>query len=396
MASTAPSLLILTACLLGAYELKGLRFRSRRRSNADAGKATSISSDSHVKAEGLHLGRPEEENVVVQSRLAGGSDARTEIINSSGALVIRKSASGPAANKLQRQAEWLELHASDLPLTKVIKRRSLKNLYYYDMPYNPEAENYYDRIHKQTIPESLMVLRDIFERVYYLHDRRRINRNPSESIERYLQDKVISNALAVIAFARALVGGDEYFINGERFSLTEWECLLDTGWLRAQIRSDDVSIIHGDLTIENVIVKGCGAKDWFLIDPNPDNIFNSPLIDWAKLMQSLNLGYEALNRSGDASVVGNRITLTFFQSFAYTEMHRFLIGLLRQRFNEDQIREIYFHEIVNYLRLIPYKLRHSPQKAIIFFGCTAVLLRRYIGAQRQLEIGANGKRYAAG
>ena len=359
-------------------------------------KATPISSDSHIKVDGLHSVGPEEENIVVQSRLAGGSDARTEIINSSGALVIRKSASGPAANKLQRQAEWLELHASELPLTKLIKRRSFENLYYYDMPYNPEAENYYDRIHKQTVPESLMVLRDIFERVYSLHERRRISCASSEPIECYLKEKVISNARSALEFARPLFGGDDYFINGERFSLTEWERLLDANWLRAQIRSNDVSVIHGDLTIENVIVKGFGPKEWFLIDPNPDNIFNSPLIDWSKLMQSLNLGYEALNRSGNPSVVGNRIVVNFFQSFEYTEMHRFVIALLRQRFNDDQMREIAFHEIVNYLRLIPYKLRHSPEKATVFIVCTAVLLRRYIDAQGRLEINTYGARYAAG
>ena len=42
------------------------------------------------------------------------------------------------------------------------------------------------------------------------------------------------------------------------------------------------------------------------------------------------------------------------------------------------MREIAFHELVNYLRLTPYKIRHDPHKALTFFACVSILLRRYL------------------
>ena len=41
------------------------------------------------------------------------------------------------------------------------------------------------------------------------------------------------------------------------------------------------------------------------------------------------------------------------------------------------MREVAFHELVNYLRLIPYKIRNEPAQGLTFFVCTSVLLRRY-------------------
>ena len=41
------------------------------------------------------------------------------------------------------------------------------------------------------------------------------------------------------------------------------------------------------------------------------------------------------------------------------------------------MREVAFHELVHYLRLIPYKIRTDPQKGVTFFACAALLLRQY-------------------
>ena len=44
------------------------------------------------------------------------------------------------------------------------------------------------------------------------------------------------------------------------------------------------------------------------------------------------------------------------------------------------MREIAFHELVNYLRLLPYKIRNEPAQGLTFFVCTSLLLRRYCEA----------------
>ena len=52
--------------------------------------------------------------------------------------------------------------------------------------------------------------------------------------------------------------------------------------------------------------------------------------------------------------------------------------MTRARFGEDGLREIYFHELMNYLRMMPYKIRQNPKKAICFFACTSILLGQYL------------------
>jgi hypothetical protein len=187
---------------------------------------------------------------------------------------------------------------------------------------------------------------------------------------------VQANAREVLAFANGVVSRD-YSINGEPYSLDEWSCLLDSQWLRAQVSRRRTAVIHGDLTIENIIVSPDEAVGWYLIDPNPVNIFDTPLIDWAKLMQSLNLGYETMNRGNVSTINGSALSIGFTRSNAYAQLYERLCERLRSRLGDDGMREISFHEIVNYLRLIPYKIRSAPQKGLAFFACASVLLRRY-------------------
>jgi hypothetical protein len=119
--------------------------------------------------------------------------------------------------------------------------------------------------------------------------------------------------------------------------------------------------------------------NFYIIDPNPDNIFNTPLIDLSKLMQSLHLGYEGLNRGGKfSSISENKIDLILSRSHAYSALHDYLKELIISQYGIDTLREIYFHELINYLRLTPYKIRKDPAMGLTFFACTSILLARYL------------------
>ena len=329
--------------------------------------------------------------------LPGGSDAKTVLEEVDGVLVIRKTARGAAAEKLRQQVAWLFRHGADLPLTPILAQCARDKFCSYDMPYRETARDFYDVIRTQPIPDSLIVLREIFERVRSFHAKYAGNPAPEAVVDRYLAEKVALSSRAIVAYARALIGHDDYFINGERYALREWWRLADLDWLRDQVRCRLTSVIHGDLTIENVIVDRSGpAPGWYIIDPNPENIFNTPLIDWAKMMQSLRLGYESLNRNGVAKVADNRLDVPFSKSFAYTEMLLFFDSLLQRHLDEEQLREVAFHELVNYLRLTLYKLRGAPDKAPTFFACSSVLLRRYVlSRQRTAAARETGLRHAA-
>jgi hypothetical protein len=245
------------------------------------------------------------------------------------------------------------------------------------MPYLLSARDFYDVIHTAQPAVSRRLLHEVVDDVRCFHEREARGAASDDVVDAYLEAKVRANARRCLEFARVAVA-EEYAINADAYALADWDRLLDLGWLRAQVRSRATATVHGDLTIENIIVCPERPKGWYLIDPNSDNLFDTPLIDWAKLMQSLNLGYEGLNRASGATAQDGAIRVAFTRSSAYAELHAGLEARLRGELGEDVLTEVAFHELVNYLRLTPYKMRHSPQQGLTFFACTSVLLRRYL------------------
>ncbi len=310
----------------------------------------------------------------------GGSDAITALVELDDRLVIRKFALGDAGNKLRTQAEWLRAHQSDLPLVDVVGEQSGAGFYSYDMPYFSTASDFYDVIHTASPSESQQILGEVIDQIADLHERTSTGLATRETVNRYLAQKASKNAQEVLAQCKEWLrdGSIRYQLNGRQYDLTDWQYLLDPTWLAKQIADYRTASIHGDLTIENIIVNTAKMRGMYIIDPNPDNIFDTPLIDWAKLMQSLHLGYESLNKIPTCKWKDGAFEMILTRSHAYDELHKFTRRTLADRFGQSILREVTFHELINYLRLTPYKLRHAPQKGLTFFACTSILLREYL------------------
>lgn len=318
------------------------------------------------------------DDCIVHKFFNGGSDAITALVETNQRLIIRKFATGTAAPKLKLQAEWLKRHrAPSLPLVDVIGEREGRSVYSYDMPLVTPANDFYDSIHSSTTIRNRERLIHVLEHAEALHARTLKGDASPTVVARYLEEKVTQNAAKIVDFARHSIGRGCYFINETEFDLAEWECLADSTWLLDQIHDRRVATIHGDLTIENVIIAPEHPLGLYIIDPNPENIFDSPLIDWAKMMQSLHFGYETLNRGISCSLDGDTLRLAAARSQAYAELHATLEAEIMSRFGEDGLREVYFHELINYLRLTTYKIRQSQNRGLGFFACTSLLLRRY-------------------
>jgi hypothetical protein len=329
-------------------------------------------ADPVVATFGLHgLGE-----AIVHRILPGGSDAITAVVEIDQHFGIRKFATGPAAGKLVEQAEWLDRHARHLPLAEVVDRCGDASRFRYDMPYHAGARDLYEVVHTAPSATCFGLLEAVVVGVSEHHAASAAGPCARVNLERYVDEKIVANARQALAFARLQLP-ERYRINGQGFDMAEWTPLLDRDGLLARLRATGTAAIHGDLTFENIIICPDRAPGWYLIDPNPENRFNSPLIDWAKLMQSLHLGYETLNRGAPAQLRGDGITLLLAQSSVYAELHAAYLALLARRFDAEALREIHLHEIVNYLRLIPYKIRNQPGRALSFFACASLLLRRF-------------------
>jgi hypothetical protein len=318
------------------------------------------------------------DDCVVHRFLPGGSDAVTALIETDQKLSIRKFAVGEAARKLEVQANWLVRHRHpDLPLVEVAAVRRGSRVFSYDMPVVTPANDFYDVIHSSGPQRNRARLEQVIDCAIALHRRTAAGEADPAAVAAYLQSKATANSESILAFARGAIGADVYRLNDELYDLAEWQVFADRAWLAAQVRSREIATIHGDLTIENVIIAPDHPFGLYIIDPNPENIFDTPLLDWAKLMQSLHLGYETLNRGIQCTQDGASLRLAAARSQAYAELHGDLEARIVAELGEDGLREVYFHEIVHYLRLTTYKIRQSRTRGLGFFACTSLLLRQY-------------------
>lgn len=309
----------------------------------------------------------------------GGSDAITALVEVEGRLLIRKFAIGGAAVKLAEQTDWLRREAaSDLPLVSIAAEHRAPEFYSYDMPLVTPANDFYDVIHTLESAQTERIFLSVLDHIDRFHARTRAPQASAAVVAEYLRAKAQDNARTILAFVAQQGLGPGIEINGRRVDLADLARLTDPDWLEAQVTTRAVATVHGDLTIENIIVAPQSADGFYLIDPNPENIFNAPLIDWAKLMQSLHLGYEALNRGMTCRVEGDAITLHVSRSQAYSRLHERLEAEIIRRHGAEALREVYFHEIVHYLRLTTYKIRQDRLRGIGFFACTCLLLEEYL------------------
>lgn len=330
-----------------------------------------------------HFGLQAVEDSTVHRLFAGGSDAVTALVETRGELVIRKFALGQAGERLRLQQAWLQANARQtLPLVGILRSTAQPGHYYYDMPLVVPCSDFYDFIHTNPLSASRDILHEVMSRMDAFHGAHTPVQAPEEVVCRYLQDKVVRNARELLGFAASVFGADRLCVNGVEHALSDWERLTDPAWLQRQLTRLQTTRVHGDMTIENIIVAPGQAPCWYVIDPNPANGFDSPLIDWAKLMQSLHLGYEGLNRNFSCTVDGNRVQLAFTRSMAYSQLHEQLQARIVERLGADGLREVYFHELVNYLRLTPYKIRQNVRKGVCFLACTQILLDRYLALAR--------------
>mgnify|MGYP005996807611 CR=1 FL=1 len=120
-----------------------------------------------------------------------------------------------------------------------------------------------------------------------------------------------------------------------------------------------------------------GSKNWILIDANPSTSYKSALMDWAKLLQSLHSGYEYLDRHGKVVFNQKSIGYVAYRSDKYQELYMYLISELERKYGEDGVKEAFLHEIIHYLRLLPYKFKFNDEKGLLFFAVTCKIIREF-------------------
>ena len=296
-------------------------------------------------------------DAIVQRMFRGGSDALTSMVQVGNELRIRKYALANASTKLQNQCEWLERHASDLPLVRIVDQCRNGSRFLYDMEYSKTSRDLFDTIHTYDIETSWRIIEDVLNTITALHERTRNGTADAACIARYATEKVAANLKLIQDAFPLFFDQRSVSVNGTDIDVGLLLRFAAPEFVPSRLQHRTTATIHGDLTIENVLADPARPSRWFLIDPNVGNIFESPLLDYAKILQSLHLGYESLNRDLSCSYGDAVLTFPIARTAQYAILHERATAWLRERLGEDGLREVRLHEIVHYFRLTPYKFR---------------------------------------
>lgn len=320
-------------------------------------------------------------NILVLRDYSAGSNATTILCTDGENSFYRKYAFMEAAEKLSEQIQWIELNSSRLSVAKIINKDVNDGVCFYDMPYYHDAVTLFEYSQSGDYETSWNVIeRVLSELELKLYSKGNGNDSAGdkdharENLQKYIEEKIVKN-LEIIAndkelseilnYETVVINGKEYRNLKSYLSMFEKENLIDI------FSNDEVTAIHGDLTVENIVYEK-SRDSFYLIDPNSGNIFNSKFIDYAKLLQSLHGKYEYMMAVKDVFVSGNHIDYKTVESDAYECIYEKYKEYLAGHFSRDQIRSMYYHETVNWLRLMPYKLKKG-KGALFFSGLIKVL-----------------------
>ena len=228
-------------------------------------------------------------------------------------------------------------------------------------------------LHSNPVEKSTAILREVLDTLEEKLYRPTARPADMEKIEQYIDKKVDANLqkLRDARSLRELMAADTIWVNGVEYkNLHQLAWLFDRERLKTLFAADPVGTIHGDLTIENIICRlNPGANGgWYLIDPNTGNLHESPFLDYGKLLQSLHGSYEFMMKTPRVTVQGSRIDFALTRSAAYDALYRVLMADLQSRYPAAQVESILMHEVIHWLRLMPYKLAKDRKRAPMFYA----------------------------
>jgi thiamine kinase-like enzyme len=181
-----------------------------------------------------------------------------------------------------------------------------------------------------------------------------------ETIDKYIEQKIIRNLdlLFKASELKELISWRKLVINGTEYrnisALMEY---FSTDNLRKVFREDYCAVVHGDLTIENIVCVKGEEDSFYLIDPTPGAILESPFLDYGKLLQSLHGEYEFFVRLQEIEVKNRNVDFVFHHSANYKALYGAYQEYLEKHFTYTEQRSIYYHEAVHWVRMLGYKLK---------------------------------------
>ena len=323
------------------------------------------------------------QNINIIRDFSAGSNATTMLCMKNDKMFYRKYAFEDR-EKLYDQVVWIEKNdRRGLPLPKIIEQEKTSEYCYYDMPYDSNAIVLFEYAHSMPYEKGWSIMKKALESLNEFVYTENVRKSDKETIDKYIDSKVTANIEKILEASaiKKLSKYDEIIINGRAYkNLSYYLKYLSKEYLYEIFKNDTYSDLHGDLTIENIVcTRGKNQEDdFYIIDPNTGNVHDSANLDYGKLLQSIHGGYEFMMKTYDVSLEENKINFLFTKSHTYVYFYKKLNEYMNSKFSKEQVRSIYFHEIIHWLRLMPYKIRKDSDRVLIFYSGLLMVLNDVI------------------
>ena len=323
------------------------------------------------------------QNINIIRDFSAGSNATTMLCMKGDKIFYRKYAFEDR-EKLYDQIRWIEkIQEKGLPLPKIIEQEKTKEYCYYDMEYDSNAVVLFEYVHSMPYEKGWNITKKVLEALNKFVYTENVRKADKETVEKYIDSKVTINLKKILEAnaIKKLSGYDEIIINGRAYkNLKYYLGYLSKEYLYEIFKNDIYSELHGDLTIENIVCTRDedGEDSFYIIDPNTGNIHDSPNLDYGKLLQSIHGGYEFMMKTYEINVEENKINFLFTKSHTYVYFFEKLNEYMNLKFDKEIVRSIYFHEIIHWLRLLPYKIKIDKERVLMFYSGLLMILNDVI------------------
>lgn len=303
--------------------------------------------------------------------LSAASEAKTYLMqDKDNKLFIRKIALAEASIKLKLQFEWLNKN-QNLPLPKIFNSVDKDNLFSYDMEYFANGETFFTAIHYFSVEKSLKTLNEILNSLNKSYIT--IN-NDNKYYNNLFYEKYINNNINISLSnlqIKYLQKYDNFFVND-----IEVPNILNLNEKLKLYNSNlnyDIKNIHGDLTIENILVDTNG--NYIIIDPSP--MYNNIFAEYSKLFQSLHGKYEYLKNSNSWSIEKNSIKYADYSTQKYSDIFNYIKQFIVDNYGNEGLKATYFYEAVCHLRTLSYMVRLNKNNSVLMLALSGLALNEW-------------------
>lgn len=298
------------------------------------------------------------ESTQIIKEFKGGSGAKVLLLSLGQQKVVRKWAVGEARQKLEYQYQWYQTSRNFLSCPTVLGVQKNQSQFSFDMEYLEDHRNLFELFREdshQAIDRFEEAIYALVERFYDPLERTSLLERRDYYIQCKLIDKVVMVAKRLRAF-KSLFEAECIEINSRPYLnvLPALEILLKNTKLMSDFASVRPTRLHGDLTLENILV----ARDRvYFIDPNNENHLPTEMVDWAKLYQSVDSKYELAAHVKDVKLGRSSINYSLPEAEFYGELKKKLRFFLAARFDQQERKLVHFHQAIHLARLLPYQLK---------------------------------------